>query len=276
MGWRRQFFFVGKNPGARTQLVTQRPCFRDGRWFAFIDTEGRAHVGRTDGSAKDPLMLAKPANVDNLALSPDGRQIACAVSIKEERRIHLCDTATGKVMREVLADPDSDVRSLCYSPDGTLLAGTAHVGTVLVWETGLPALKDEVVEAKSTPAAPPKIQPAAAISIEEVFDDPLPEGVLRRSHHAFSAPETTYSFRPAPAERSLPPTAKGAIQIWELPAWTAGPVLLPDATEEMVRFESFSFTADGTLAAYDSRHRLTLFDPDGSGNRRLSCPKRSA
>jgi RNA polymerase sigma factor (sigma-70 family) len=81
------------------------------------------------GSAR----LTQGGPVAGLAFSPNGKVVAsCGGDYAgEDRAIHLWDVATGK---EVGFLPGhAHVRSVCYSPDGGLLASASQTASVLVW-----------------------------------------------------------------------------------------------------------------------------------------------
>ncbi len=68
----------------------------------------------------------------NMAWSPDGRLLAVGDS-----KIHLWETATLHVRRELPGHQDGPIRVLAFSPNGQLLASGSADTTVLIWDAAL-------------------------------------------------------------------------------------------------------------------------------------------
>jgi len=102
----------------------------DGKWLATGDASGNIFVWDAETGAKKNNIDLKVPKLWDLAWKPDGRQIAAAMG---DGSIFLIDVASG-VTRKVSAHTD-DVRSICYSPDGTRLASASHDKTVKMWNT---------------------------------------------------------------------------------------------------------------------------------------------
>src|SRR5205085_8850139 len=66
-----------------------------------------------------------------LALSPDGRVIACGGPT--DGAVRLWDAATGKELRSLPADRHA-VYAVAFSPDGQTLASAGSVGAVTLWD----------------------------------------------------------------------------------------------------------------------------------------------
>jgi WD40 repeat protein/serine/threonine protein kinase len=72
---------------------------------------------------------AHPHPVSALAFSPDGTRLASA---SFGRSVHVCDTATGKVLLHLLHS--GNVNGVAFSPDGRRLVSCGEDRTVRVWE----------------------------------------------------------------------------------------------------------------------------------------------
>jgi WD40 repeat protein len=70
-----------------------------------------------------------------LAYCPDGKTVAMGVRAKsDEATVHLCDAASGKVLRR-FAGFDRIVHALAFSPDGATLAGAGWAdGAIILWD----------------------------------------------------------------------------------------------------------------------------------------------
>lgn len=86
-------------------------------------------------------------------LSPDGKLVALNGGTD---RIHLMDSATGLVVRDIPLSPPMGAMRAAFSPDGTLLATTDLTGTVQLRDVAsgrlVQAFQGEQVDAQMTPA----------------------------------------------------------------------------------------------------------------------------
>jgi WD40 repeat protein len=113
-------------------------------------------VGRRE-LLRAPLRL--PRSVLGLAFSPDGSQLAIpfgAFSDEGPNGVEILDVGSGE--RVARLSSDGEVRSVAFSPDGSLLAGAKVEGGALLWATdgwrqvGRPlALPDETLEVAFSP-----------------------------------------------------------------------------------------------------------------------------
>lgn len=71
-------------------------------------------------------------HIEQLALSPDGKQLASA---SLDGTVKLWDIATGTLL-QTFDVSTSGVSSVAFSPDGTLLAGGTTDGQVVIWQVG--------------------------------------------------------------------------------------------------------------------------------------------
>ncbi|HJZ93114.1 MAG TPA: hypothetical protein VKE40_19715 [Gemmataceae bacterium] len=80
------------------------------------------------------IRFRHPGGIHGSALSPDGKWLATAAS----RSIMLWDTATGRPIRRFDPAPELRLalRSVSFSPDGSLLAATGRFADLFVWEAG--------------------------------------------------------------------------------------------------------------------------------------------
>jgi WD40 repeat protein len=79
-----------------------------------------------------------------LAMSPDGQQIAVNVMNDESGSVVLLLDATTGEVEGTLENPYPNVQDMAYSPDGTLVAAATTAGSVLVWDTVSGELKRDV------------------------------------------------------------------------------------------------------------------------------------
>ncbi len=239
----------------------------DGRRLAYADLHGKVRVREVapEKGKKDDHIIELGGTATCLAFSPDGSQLACATEQGDQRKVCLCESTTAKITRIVHADRFSDIYYLTYSPDGSLLAGNARDTTALVWETGLHGAAAAPV-AVAVPQMELNAKSIPQLASTVPFDDPLPQGALRRlGTLRYRLPESVDA-----ATVQLSPTAshlagldnEGSIVTWKLPAWSDGPTFRPAQSAEAKApgFQSFAFTADGSLTAVDSAHRVAIFN----------------
>jgi WD40 repeat protein len=115
--------------------VTTSVFSPDNRWLAFLAEPGRLQLSRLDQSVPDFTIDVGKArgNVRRMVVSPDGKEVACAVEVDDAWKICICETASGKMRRELVGNPASEITCLAYSRDGALLASGSSDTTVLVW-----------------------------------------------------------------------------------------------------------------------------------------------
>jgi WD40 repeat protein len=146
----------------------------DNRWLASSGgaSRGQGADGAPDhlqltrvGSSKGDLDLRLPdpaSELSELAFSPDGRQLACAVIIpvrgRDSSRIYIYEMASKKIRLELAGHQDGIIERLAYSHDSGLLASGSTDTTALIWQAGLRAHA---------------IKPA----VQDATDDELAEGL---------------------------------------------------------------------------------------------------
>jgi WD40 repeat protein len=109
------------------------------------------------------VLIGHRLQVDSLAFSPDGKQLA---SGSDDQTIRLWSTSTGHLEGELRGHTDM-VQSLVYSTDGQMLASSGQDGTVRLWavqtraELGAPLTDVPGVYVSSLAAGPDGLRLAA-------------------------------------------------------------------------------------------------------------------
>lgn len=117
----------------------------DGRWLAMASRQDEVRLARVGASKGDYTLPVKAADNDitALALSPDGRQLACAAVVpvgpRDASKIFIFEIASKKVRTELIGHHDGMANHLAFAPDSGLLASGSTDTSVLVWRTGLRA-----------------------------------------------------------------------------------------------------------------------------------------
>ena len=125
-----------RGPRAANPRTVEALAFGQGDLLAAADVGGAVRiwdVGRRE-LLRPPLRL--PPSVLALAFSPDGSQLAIpfgADSGEGPNGVEILDVVSGE--RVARLSPDGEVRSVAFSPDGSLLAGGMLDGGALLWAT---------------------------------------------------------------------------------------------------------------------------------------------
>jgi WD40 repeat protein len=132
---------VGRFP-VRLPEITPLVFSPDGKRLSALGQEGEAVVWDTR-TGKPLRRLVRPsAHFVGGAWSPDGRLLAAACSLPTHRtarmptedRLVLYDTDTGKELRAIMADVESNGVPLAFSPDSRTFASVQRHGVVRLWE----------------------------------------------------------------------------------------------------------------------------------------------
>jgi WD40 repeat protein len=133
-------------PNALPPAISSRPTPKhefDGHWgaiysFVFLHNNANIVSGSLDGTMRKwdcdtGLLVGKPwkgegGHIWTLALSPDGRTIACG---RENGSVQRWNT-DGEMMKHVWTGHSKAVQSLSWSPSGSHLASGCEDGTVLI------------------------------------------------------------------------------------------------------------------------------------------------
>ena len=125
-----------RGPRAVNPRTVEALAFGQGDLLAAAEVGGAVRiwdVGRRE-LLRPPLRL--PPSVHGLAFSPDGSQLAIpfgAVSDEGPNGVEILDVGSGE--RVARLSTDGEVRSVAFSPDGSLLAGGEVDGGALLWAT---------------------------------------------------------------------------------------------------------------------------------------------
>ena len=125
-----------RGPRTANPRTVQALAFGQGDLLAAAEVGGAVRiwdVGRRE-LLRPPLRL--PPSVHGLAFSPDGSQLAIpfgAFSDEGPNGVEILDVGSGE--RVARLSPDGEVRSVAFSPDGSLLAGGKVDGGALLWAT---------------------------------------------------------------------------------------------------------------------------------------------
>jgi eukaryotic-like serine/threonine-protein kinase len=135
-------------------LYTRVTFSPDGRWLA---TTGEGCRLWEVGSWTPRTLLTQERSKDtnSVAFTPDGRLIALQTN---DGIIRLAEVASGREIARLESPGRERLRSMCFSPDGTLLAGPAEFQAIHVWD--LRAIRDELSAIGLDWALPP-YRPAA-------------------------------------------------------------------------------------------------------------------
>ena len=108
----------------------------DGKRLASVSSDPgiRLHDAAT---GKPERVLPNDQGFFSVAFSADGKSIAAG---EINGTVVLYDATSGMKLRTLLA-PKSQVRAVCFSPDGGLVAGTTALGIVHVWESATGRLR---------------------------------------------------------------------------------------------------------------------------------------
>jgi hypothetical protein len=237
------------SPPARSPLATTR---RDPRPAA----QPTAFTLRTT--------VPVPGGVRALALSPDGRTVACA-----GQSVRLWDTGTGEQLRELAGWHGkrlSNMSAVAFSPDGLLLAATRSDKLIRLWNarTGEPERElrhGGALTVLSAVAFSPDGLLLASGGSGPVRLWDLRSGTLRQALRAGSEGINDLAF--SPDGRTLAAVSDGHVFAWD----TATGKQLFSRMSPRSPFRSVAFSPDGGMLASAGVEQFHLRDA-ASGERR--------
>ncbi|KUM59230.1 hypothetical protein ACN42_g7910 [Penicillium freii] len=106
----------------------------DGKYLAYLDNAKKAHVCLLELSTRDVVLKIETGiqNPTGLAFSPNSKLLAVSLSQSFSRgNLSLWDIETAKKLSEIV--PNDRIRSMAFSPDGTMLASTNSNGSTTLW-----------------------------------------------------------------------------------------------------------------------------------------------
>lgn len=106
----------------------------DGEYLAYLDNAKKAHICLLELSTKNVVLKIESGihNPTGLAFSPNSKLLAVSLRQSFSREnISLWDIETAKKLSEVV--PNDRIRSIAFSPDGTILASTTSNGSTTLW-----------------------------------------------------------------------------------------------------------------------------------------------
>ncbi|KZV95429.1 WD40 repeat-like protein [Exidia glandulosa HHB12029] len=104
--------------------------FSDGDRIAVGSATGTAGILSTSSGATIRRLNVHEGNVNEVAISPDGRLLA---SCSDDRTVGLWDAETGNAVGEPMLGHTSYVYSVAFSPDGTHIASGSYDETIRIW-----------------------------------------------------------------------------------------------------------------------------------------------
>lgn len=106
----------------------------DGKYLAYLDNAKKAHICLLELSTKNVVLKIESGihNPTGLAFSPNSKLLAVSLRQSFSRdNISLWDIETAKKLSKIV--PNDRIRSIAFSPDGTMLASTTSNGSTTLW-----------------------------------------------------------------------------------------------------------------------------------------------
>jgi WD40 repeat protein len=190
-----------------------------------------------------------------VAFSPDGRSLATGDAYYS-RRVMLWNVATSTLVR-TLSGPDSGVRSIAFSPDGSLLAGSAW--RAYLWDANTGSLLQQCYEWRPGNAGVSRVAFSPDGRLLALAEDwgfqfwDVVTGALVSTLAADRSEVLSLAF--SPNGKTLASGTVGAVKLWSI---SAGAVIRTLAEESHVM--SLAFSPDGRVLASGSYGGCTLWN----------------
>ena len=128
--------------GMHTAMLKSAAADKAGKYFVTVADDKTARIwdtktGKQAGLLRPPIAPGAEGQLNAVAMSPDGAQIALAgetLAGEAQRTVYLFDRASGKLLRR-LKDLPGEINKLAWSPDGKYLAALLKQGGLRVFRT---------------------------------------------------------------------------------------------------------------------------------------------
>ena len=208
--------------------------------------------------------ITHSGTVSSIAFSPDGRLIATAGS---DRIVKIWDAGRGMLIRN-LEGHVGEVRSAAFSADGQRLVTAGHDPSVRIWDVGSGRAVQTLTSTRAwSGGAAFTSDGRFVVSAAIVGDSGRDRPDYRLNQLGVWSVETGRRLRSVPTDGSCEPmavTADGSMAacgtgaLWDLVALKP---LNASSTGPTPRFDSASFSPNGSLLAVETSFTIQLWDP---------------